>query len=162
MGQGRAGRPRTTQQAHTHTAAPTHTNHPGDTHIMKTLGFHHIAIKCQDLDRSIAFYQALGIELERSWGEGDGRACMLHLGNGNYLELFAGGAPGDKPEGFVIHFAIRVDDTQAPFDLARSLGAPEVKPVTTLTIPSQPEPLPVTLAFVKGPDGEIIEFFQTL
>ena len=129
---------------------------------MKTLGFHHVAIKCQDLDKSIAFYGAFGMTVERTWGEGDSRACMVSVGNGNYLELFAGGAKGDKPEGFVIHFAIRVDDTQAMFDLALKQGAEVVKPVTALTIPSKPEALPVTLAFVKGPDGEIIEFFQVM
>ena len=128
---------------------------------MKTLGFHHIQMKCQDLDASIAFYNALGITVERSWGEGEKRACMLHVGNGNYLELFAGGAKGDKPEGFVGHFAIQVDDTQGAFDIARANGAAEVRPVTRLDIPSTPA-LPVILAFVKGPDGEIIEFFQLL
>jgi len=128
---------------------------------MKTLGFHHIQMKCQDLDASIAFYGALGITVERTWGTGEKRACMLDVGNGNYLELFAGGAPGDKPEGFVGHFAIQVDDTQAAFDIAIANGAAEVRPVTRLDIPSTPA-LPVILAFVKGPDGEIIEFFQLL
>ena len=128
---------------------------------MKTLGFHHIQMKCQDLDASIAFYNALGITVERSWGTGEKRACMLNVGNGNYLELFAGGEKGDKPEGFVGHFAIQVDDTQAAFDIAMANGAAEVRPVTRLDIPSTPA-LPVILAFVKGPDGEIIEFFQLL
>lgn len=129
---------------------------------MKTLGFHHIAMRCQDLDKSVAFYQALGGVVEREWGEGDGRACLLNLGNANYLELFAGGAQGDKPEGFVWHFAIQVDDTKTAFDIAMKMGAREVKPVTEFVIPSRPETLPVTLAFVKGPDGEIVEFFQLM
>ena len=128
---------------------------------MQTLGFHHIQMKCQDLDASIAFYKALGMTVDRTWGAGEKRACMVHAGNGNYLELFAGGAAGDKPEGFVGHFAIRVDDTQAAFDTAIAAGATEVRPVTRLDIPSDPV-LPVILAFVKGPDGEIIEFFQLL
>ena len=129
---------------------------------MKPQGFHHVAIKCQDLDKSIAFYRALGMTVERTWGEGTGRACLMHLGKGNYLELFANGALGDKPEGFVAHFAIRVDDTQTAFDIATKNGASVVKPVTNFVIPSQPETVPVILAFVKGPDGEIIEFFQVL
>ena len=124
-------------------------------------GFHHVALKCADFDKSVAFYTAIGAVMERSWGEGDGRACMLAIGNGCYLELFAGGKPGDKA-GVCMHFAIRSTNTQADFDKAVAAGAIVDKPVTILNIPSKPEPLPVTLAFVQGPDGEIIEFFQVL
>lgn len=129
---------------------------------MKVMGFHHIAIKCQDLDKTIAFYGALGMKVVRTWGEGDKRACMVDAGEGNYLELFANGVPGEKPEGFVAHFAFHVDDAKAAFEIATGMGAEVVKPVTDFVIPSSPEPLPVILAFVKGPDGEIVEFFQIL
>jgi len=34
-------------------------------------------------------------------------------------------------------------------------------PPTTLDIPADP-PIPVRIAFVYGPDDEVLEFFQTL
>jgi glyoxylase I family protein len=30
----------------------------------------------------------------------------------------------------------------------------------TITIPSTPQPTPITIAFFKGPDGEVIELFE--
>lgn len=56
-------------------------------------GFHHIALKVRDFDRTFAFYtKGLGFELSMEWGSGDGRAAMLKAGEGCVLELFAGGA----------------------------------------------------------------------
>ena len=123
-------------------------------------GFHHIAIKCADLDKSIAFYTAIGGTVYRTWGEGDSRACMIGFGKENYLELFAGGDKNRPEDRLVVHFAFRSDDTSADFAKAIAAGAVETKPVADFTIPSSPENLPIRFAFCKGPDGEIIEFFQ--
>ena len=60
-------------------------------------GFHHIAIQCKDIDKSIAFYTALGGTVYRTWGEGNSRACMIGFGKENYLELFANGSPKNSP-----------------------------------------------------------------
>ena len=127
-----------------------------------TNGYHHVAMKVADLDKSIAFYAAIGMPVAASWGEGDGRAVMIDCGNSNYLELFAGGAAGEKPAGFVTHFAFRVADTAACLAAAVAAGAVVTMDIKTLTIPSKPKEIPVCLAFCKGPDGEIIEFFQEL
>ena len=45
---------------------------------------------------------------------------------------------------------------------AVAAGAVVTMDIKTLTIPSKPKEIPVCLAFCKGPDGEIIEFFQEL
>ena len=126
-------------------------------------GFHHIAMRASDLDATVRFYEeGLGFRRAYGWGEGDGRAVMLDSGDGNYLEVFAGGkrAPGeDPPEGAVLHFALRIPDTDAAFRRAVDAGArPTVEP-KDVTISGDP-PVRVRLAFVKGPDGEIIEFFH--
>ena len=74
-------------------------------------GFHHVAIRVQDFDASVKFYgETLGFREKITWGEGDKRAIMMDAGDGNYIEIFAGGTPGPKPEGAIIHFAIRTDD----------------------------------------------------
>ena len=123
-------------------------------------GFHHIAMRVQDFDASVAFYtEGLGFKEKIAWGEGDKRAIMLDTGDGNYLELFAGGDE-PKPEGAVLHFALRTSDTDTAIERARDAGAEVTVEPKDVTIESRPAPTPVRLAFCKGPDGEIIEFFQ--
>ncbi|MHB0938681.1 MAG: VOC family protein [Armatimonadota bacterium] len=124
-------------------------------------GFHHIAIRARDFDATVAFYtEGLGFTQTHAWGEGDGRAVMLDAGNGNYVEVFAGGAQEPKPEGAYLHLAFVVDDCDALFQRALAAGAEVHMEPKALTIPSRPTPLPVRIAFCKGPDGEVIEFFQ--
>src|SRR3954447_23135179 len=87
-------------------------------------GFHHVAIRARDWDASVRFYtQALGFVEKIRWGEGPKRAIMLDTGDGNYLEIFANGSAEPKPEGAIIHFAIRTDNVDAAVERARSAGA---------------------------------------
>jgi len=125
-------------------------------------GLHHVAIKVHDFEASYRFYtETLGMTPVYTWGQGDERAQLLDTGDGSYLEIFAGGkAPAESDEeGPVLHFALRVADAGASFRKAVAAGArPTVEP-NNVTIPGDP-PLPVRIAFCKGPDGEVIEFFQ--
>ncbi len=126
-------------------------------------GFHHIALRATDFEATLRFYQeGLGFVRAYGWGEGDGRAAMLDMGDGNYLEVFAGGkrAPGEEPpDGALLHFALRTPDVGGAYARALAAGAkPHVEP-KDVTLAGDP-PVPLRLAFVRGPDGEIIEFFQ--
>jgi catechol 2,3-dioxygenase-like lactoylglutathione lyase family enzyme len=122
-------------------------------------GFHHVAMRVADFDASWAFYvDALGFAPRATWGQGDGRAAMLDTGDGNYLEIFAGG-DDDHSEGAVIHFALRTDDTDLAIEAARAAGAEVTIEPKDVSIPSSP-PVDARIAFCKGPDGEVIEFFQ--
>ena len=124
-------------------------------------GFHHLALRARDFDASVKFYtEGLGFVPRINWGEGDGRAVMLDTGDGSYLEIFAGGADEPKPEGAVLHFALRTSDCDTAIERARAAGAEVTVEAKDVEIPSRPEPLPVRIAFCKGPDGEVIEFFQ--
>ena len=124
-------------------------------------GFHHVAIRAQDFDASVRFYgETLGFREKITWGEGDKRAIMMDAGDGNYIEIFAGGTPGPKPEGAIIHFAIRTDDCDAALERARAAGVEVTMEPASIDIPSLPEPMAVRIAFFKGPDGEVIELFQ--
>jgi len=79
---------------------------------MVTQGFHHVAMKVHNFDATLQFYvEGLGLIEAKRWGEGNERAVMLATGNDNYLEIFAGGAEKVKPEGAVLHFAFRVNNT---------------------------------------------------
>lgn len=125
-------------------------------------GFHHIAVKAHDFDASLKFYtEGIGLTPAISWGEGNDRAVMLSAGNGNFVELFAGGSQEQPAESALLHFALRTNDCAAAFKRAVAAGAQVHMAPQDVAITSQPAPVSVCIAFVKGPDGELIEFFQT-
>jgi len=124
-------------------------------------GFHHVSLRVHDFEASVKFYcEALGFREHVSWGQGEQRAIMLDTGDGNFLELFAGGSAGVKPEGCMVHFALRTDSCDKAIERARKAGAEVTMEPKDIDIPSTPV-LPVRIAFCKGPDGESIEFLQS-
>ena len=129
----------------------------GNNRVIGGGGFHHVAIRVHDFDASVKFYtEVLGFTERVRWGEGNGRGILLDTGDGNYLEIFAGGAPGPKPEGAFLHLALRTDNVDAAIEVARRAGMEvtvEPKDVRLGTVQAR-------IAFFKGPDGEIIELFQ--
>lgn len=142
----------------------------GTNETLKGGGFHHIALKAYDFDKTLDFYiNGLGFVKRHSWGvdgraqgEADSRAVMLDTGDGNYLEIFAGGTrPGSEvPEGALLHFAIRTTDVPAATERARIHGA-TVTIEPKKVVPNNSErPLEFHISFVRGFDGEVIEFFD--
>ncbi|NOY82966.1 MAG: VOC family protein [Kiritimatiellaeota bacterium] len=124
-------------------------------------GFHHVALRTADFEAAVAFYRdGLGFAEKISWGEGDGRAVLLDAGNGNYVEIFAGGLAADEASGPFLHFALRTDDCDAALARAVAAGAEVTVPPKDVTIPSRPSTTPVRIAFCRAPAGELIEFFQ--
>ena len=122
-------------------------------------GFHHLALRARDFDASVRFYtQALGFAPKLAWGEGDGRAVMLDCGNNNCLEIFAG-AKEDRPEGVLLHFALRTTDVDGAVQRAVAAGAVVTIEPRSIAFPDPANPAPVRLAFCRGLDGEVIEFF---
>jgi glyoxylase I family protein len=121
-------------------------------------GFHHVAIRVYDFEATMKFYtEVLGFKVSASWGEGDSRAVMMDVGDGNYIEVFAGGTKGPKPEGAFLHLALRSENVDEALEAARAAGS-------EVTIEPKDVVLggfPVRIAFFKGPDGEIFELFQS-
>ncbi len=125
--------------------------------------FHHIGIKVKDFDRSISFYtEGLGFKMLYSWGEGNERAAMLDIGNGDIMEMFAGGSDELNRENVWQHFAIHADDIDKAYECAIVAGAKTIRSPETLTLDAKPEKLTIRIAFVSGPDGEQLEFFKKM
>ncbi len=128
--------------------------------IIKGMGFHHIALKAVDFEKSLEFYTALGLKFYTQWGEGNGRIAMLDLGDGGILELFAGGNGGSNAT--YIHFALKVDDVDAAYAKAIEAGATPKSEPKVVPLDSAPVKLTLNCGFVYGPSGEELEFFRVL
>ena len=145
---------------------------------MKSLGtapgFHHVAIRAVDFDETIRFYtEGLGFRLHFPFsvpGRID-RAAFLDAGDGRFVEVFGPGStvqaegrrrfPNEEPtEGAVLHFCLRVADADASYARAMAAGAmSRVEPGTRRL--SEDPLVEVRIAFVAGPNGEVIEFMQS-
>jgi glyoxylase I family protein len=128
--------------------------------VIPGCGFHHVAIKTADWAATIRFYtEVLGFVEKITWKEEPNRAIMLDTGDGNYLEVFEDLAYRPDANGAIIHFALRTDDCDGALERARAAGAEVTVEPTDVAIASEPV-TPVRIAFCKGPEGAIIEFFQ--
>ena len=130
--------------------------------VLKGIAFHHVAIKAKDYERSICFYEALGAVVDFAWGEGTDRKCMLDLGGGVRLEIFADGGDDFVPNGRIAHIALAVSDVPRAYAAALAAGATVVMEPSIMSLPSKPRKVTLQVAFVKGPDGEEIEFCKQI
>ena len=134
--------------------------------IIPGMAIAHLALRASDIDRSIKFYTALGMEPYLTWGEGAKRIQMLKFGGGaGILELFNGG-PEIKVvgeyAGKYTHFAYAVEDVEAAYNTALAAGASSKIAPKIMPLKSSPEKISINIAFVYGPDGEEIEFFKEI
>jgi glyoxylase I family protein len=123
-------------------------------------GFHHVSMRVRDMEKSLKFYvEDLGFVERVSWGKAPQRMVLLDTGDGNYLEISQGDPNQVHTDGVFLHIALRADDCDAALEAARAAGAEVTMEPRDVTLPSDP-PIPVRIAFFKGPDGEVIELFQ--
>lgn len=145
---------------------------------MKSLGtapgFHHVAIRAVDFDKSIRFYtEGLGFRVHFPFsipGRID-RAVFLDAGDGRFIELFGQGstvqAEGrrrepneERTEGALLHFCLKVVDTDASY--ARAMAAGAASRIEPRSVRLGEDPLvEARIAFVTGPNGEVIEFMRS-
>ena len=142
--------------------------------LAKAPGFHHVAIRAIDFDETLRFYtEGLGFKVHFPFsvpGRID-RAAFLDAGDGRFVEVFGDGSTvqsegrrrrpeEERTEGALLHFCLRVADTPAAYAKALEAGASSrVEPVTRQL--SQDPLVEVCIAFVTGPNGEVIEFMQS-
>jgi glyoxylase I family protein len=86
---------------------------------------------------------------------------MLDAGNGNCVEVFAGGKSAPA-EGNIVHFALRTGDCDAALRRAQAAGATVTAEPKTVEIAAKSGPVSVRIAFIRSPGGEVVEFFQDM
>jgi glyoxylase I family protein len=97
--------------------------------------------------------------VQSSWQNGNTKAAMLEMSDGALIEIFDFGTsePEERPRW--LHLAVIVDDVDAVYEKALQCGAATDRP--PFDVPDFKGPgTNLRLAFVKGPDGELIELYQ--
>ena len=130
--------------------------------IIKGMGFHHMSLYVSDFDKSLAFYKRLGMSIYTAWGEKENRIALLDTGDGSMLELFEKPGQDIPSEGRWQHLALHVENVQAALDTALAAGATLHTPVQIMDLDSHPRKITIQIAFVYGPDGEVLEFIKQL
>lgn len=128
--------------------------------IIGGMGFHHIALECRDIEKSLSMYQSLGMTEVVRWGEGEKLIVMLDVGDGGRIELFANGSDAFSENGKWQHFALCVEDVDAAYQTALAAGFLPMTEPKVVPLASKPAPISIHIAFVKGPDNEQLEFFK--
>jgi len=127
---------------------------------MKFNGFHHIGLAVGDVEKSRAFYTALGgVETFNFPFEGK-TFYLIDMGGNAVVELIPklDASSPEQVEPRWMHIALNTDDCQAAHDHALSIGAREKSPPQEVNLKT----MKVCCSFVYGPDGEEIEFFTVL
>jgi catechol 2,3-dioxygenase-like lactoylglutathione lyase family enzyme len=128
----------------------------------------HVALYVSDFERSIRFYtEGLGLTLVRQWGEDKRRTALYDFGNGTGLELFERsnirtGTPDIACTGAYWHYALEVDNVEEAFKRAVEYGAAVRNEPYICHNDAKPTDMDARIAFVFGPDHELIEFFKWL
>ena len=130
--------------------------------IVRGMGFAHMAIGAADFEKSLAFYEALGLKLYTQWGGIGHRIALLDIGDGGKVELFEKPGLEASGENAFIHFAFAVQDVEAAYLTALRAGAAALKPPAEMPLDSRPNRITLRVAFVKGPSGEELEFFKQI
>ncbi len=130
--------------------------------VLKSAGFHHVALRCKDIEKSLEMYKALGMTEKVRWGENESLIVMIDIGNGDIIELFADGGDKYAEEGKWQHFAVTTEDVELAYEAALKAGFTSLTAPKTVPLDSSPEKMTIQVAFVKGNDNEQLEFFRVI
>lgn len=128
--------------------------------VIAGCGVHHIAIQCRNMEESFRFYRdTLGMTLSAVFERPDKTIYLLDAGDGVLMELFPPPpqALPESPSTFpVMHIAFATHDARAAVERVRGAGYKVRVEPFTLELGGKM----TTIAFVTGPSGEDVEFFQ--
>jgi lactoylglutathione lyase len=114
----------------------------------------HTAFRVHDLEKSLAFYELLGLKESFRLNHDDGSLMLvyLHVGGDRFLELFPGGAL-ENPQNSFMHICLASDKLVSDVEMLRTKGVKiDVEPRMGLDLNMQ--------AWISDPDGNAIELMQ--
>lgn len=133
--------------------------------VIKGCGLHHVPLQVRDWEATMRLYRdVLGMEVVTEFvgSTSKRKIALLDVGDGKFIEFFAPAANTPSPGSPVAndpitHFGLATTDLHAAIEHVRQAG---------YEVTAEPRAVNVghiraTVAFFKGPNGEIIEFFQT-
>lgn len=134
-------------------------------HPLGLAGLHHVSLRVADLDRSLKLYRdTLGLSVKTAFTLDSLRFAMLQAGNSGYIELVeVKRAMQPVAEQHVAwHFAIRANDLDTAFAAVKAAGYEITLPIRPLELTNTVtgEPMPLRVAFFRGPDGEEVELLE--
>ncbi|MCL2497985.1 MAG: VOC family protein [Symbiobacteriaceae bacterium] len=124
-------------------------------------GFHHIGLRVADMERSLQFYtDGLGGKLYDTFSSPSTGATinMVELAPGAVVELLPTGDSESESHPRWAHIALHAEDVQAAYDMALQAGATPRTPPRESDLGDRS----FHVAFVFGPDQELIEFFKVV
>ena len=129
---------------------------------MRFNGYHHIGLIVDDAEKSLKFYtEGLGGTLTLSFPFSMGGTSktihLVDLGGNAVVEIIPRGNEGPEANARWAHIAVNADDAREAYALALKAGALVHTEPADVSLGT----LAACIAFVTGPDGETIEFFQT-
>lgn len=127
---------------------------------MRYSGFHHIGLSVRDAQKSLAFYtEGLGgKEVFRFAMGGDPSRIiyLIEMGPGAVMEIIPNGTGEPESAAKWAHIALETSDARAAFESAVAAGAIVKSAPADMMLGT----MAVVNAFVYGPEGETIEFFE--
>ncbi len=130
--------------------------------VIPDAGFHHVAVRTTDYERSLSYYRdLLGMAVAAAWSAPDGRQlALLDIGDGSCVELIGAAAGAAAPEGQAgapyLHLAIRTSDPDVVWQRATAAGYESVVDPKDVQLGE----MQARIAFFKGPNDEVIELFS--
>ena len=141
---------------------------PGNNTILGGGGLHHVAVRTDNLQKSVDFYtQVLGMRVVTAWEPDERSFVHLDAGDGSIVELMQDDKPIEMPteRGIHWHLALRTTRIEAVMERVAEAGMEVTVPTKAVTLTNTatdpPSPMPVKVAFFTGPSGEVVELFQT-
>lgn len=140
-------------------------------------GFHHFAVKAQNVDETIEFYRTLNFEITHSWSlpQFNLEKCVMMKNKAFdcYIEICDNNAdfptqgrkriPGDPYiENALLHICFTVEDAEKAFNEAVKNGAKPLSVKETLELENLGKRVKVSNSLVYGLNGEVIEFLETV
>ena len=126
---------------------------------MQFKGYHHIGLAVENVEKSLKFYiEGLGGKVTMTFPmKGTEKIIhMVDLGGNAVIEILPKGIASEEANPRWAHIALATDNAREAYAAALAAGAN----TRTEPVDKKINDMEVCNAFVFGPDGEIIEFFQ--